>query len=76
MNGKLYVTEPRRLQILRVKTMGTVRDLGLNYEVVAGNGEQCFPGDVSRCGDGGQATQAKLIYPKGRGGLPLEGRRC
>ena len=65
MNGKLYITEPRKLQILRVKTMGTVRDLKDNFEVVAGTGMQCYPGDSNLCGDGGQAVQSKLIYPKG-----------
>jgi len=48
-----------------VKTMGPVRDLAQNYEVVAGTGEQCIPGDKDRCGDEGLATAARLFYPKG-----------
>jgi len=65
LDGKLYVSDHQTLRILRVKTMGPVRDLRRNYEVVAGNGEQCVPGDRDQCGDGGPATHAKLFYPKG-----------
>jgi len=65
LDGKLYVSDHQTLRILRVKTMGPVRDLTRNYEVVAGNGDQCVPGDIHQCGDGGPATHAKLFYPKG-----------
>jgi len=65
LDGKLYVSDHQTLRILRVKTMGPVRDLTRNYEVVAGNGDQCVPGDRQLCGDGGPAAQAKLFYPKG-----------
>ena len=30
-----------------------------------GTGERCLPGDADNCGDGGQATKARLSYPKG-----------
>jgi len=66
LDGKLYVSDYQTLRILRVKTMGPVRDLTRNYEVVAGNGDQCVPGDPHQCGDGRPATQAKLYYPKGQ----------
>jgi len=66
LDGKLYVSDHRTLRIVRVKTMGPVRDLTRNYEVVAGNGQQCVPGDIHRCGDGSPAIHAKLFYPKGR----------
>jgi len=42
-----------------------VQDPGLNGEVVVGSGERCIPGDLSNCGDGGPAKQAKLTHPKG-----------
>lgn len=32
--------------------------------MVAGTGEQCLPFD-ERCGDGGKATEATLMSPKG-----------
>jgi len=65
LDGKLYVSDHQTLRILRVKTMGPVRDLTRNYEVVAGSGQQCVPGDKQQCGDEGLATHAKLFYPKG-----------
>ena len=36
-----------------------------NSVVVVGTGERCIPGDVDACGDGGQAINARLSYPKG-----------
>ena len=65
LDGKLYLSDYHRRQILRVKTMGAVRDLMSNFEIVAGTGKQCTPGDRQHCGDGGLATEAKLYYPKG-----------
>ena len=64
-DGKLYISDYHSKQIVRIKTMGTVRELAQNYEVVAGTGEQCVPGEKDACGDGGLATQAKLMHPKG-----------
>ena len=65
LDGRLYVTDQQNLRIIRVKTMGAVRELTHNYEVVAGTGRQCVPGDDDRCGDEGPATGASLFYPKG-----------
>lgn len=65
LDGRLYITDQQNLRIIRVKTMGQARELAHNFEVVAGNGERCFPGDSNRCGDGGPATSARLTYPKG-----------
>lgn len=45
--------------------MGT-KELLQNAEVVAGTGEQCLPFDEARCGDGGKATEALLLGPKGK----------
>ena len=66
VDGRLYISDHKSLRIIRVKTMGPARDLSQNFEVIAGTGEQCVPGDRERCGDGGPATSARLFYPKGR----------
>jgi len=65
VDGKLYISDHQSLRILRVKTMGAVRDLAHNFEVIAGTGEQCVPGEKEMCGDNGPAVSAKLNYPKG-----------
>ena len=65
LDAKLYISDYMSRTILRVKTMGAVRDLQQNYEVIAGTGEQCTPGDALKCGDGGPAVRAKLYRPKG-----------
>lgn len=65
LDGKLYISDYQSKRILRVKTMGAVRDLTENMEVIAGTGGQCIPGDKRRCGDDGPAVQADLFYPKG-----------
>ncbi len=65
LDGKLYISDYQSRTILRVKTMGAVRDLKQNMEIIAGTGDQCVPGDRNKCGDGGPAKQAKLFYPKG-----------
>ena len=66
LDGRLYITDQQNLRIIRVKTMGAVRAITDNYELVAGTGQQCVPGDPDRCGDGAAATDARLFYPKGR----------
>ncbi|XP_076467550.1 teneurin-3-like isoform X4 [Babylonia areolata] len=65
VDGRLYISDFMSHKIIRIKTMGPVRSLLDNYEDVAGNGEECTPGEEDLCGDGGPAIQAKLRYPKG-----------
>ncbi|KAK6173150.1 hypothetical protein SNE40_016661 [Patella caerulea] len=65
VDGKLYISDYMFHKVIRVKTMGPVRDLRENLEDVAGNGEECTPGEVDLCGDGTTATLARLRYPKG-----------
>ncbi|XP_076447152.1 teneurin-m-like [Babylonia areolata] len=65
VDGRLYISDSMLHKIIRVKTMGPVRSLKDNFEDVAGNGEECTPGEEDLCGDGGPAIQAKLRYPKG-----------
>lgn len=36
-----------------------------NWEPVIGTGEKCLPGEADKCGDGGRAIDARLVYPKG-----------
>ena len=66
LDGKLYISDYQSKRISRVKTMGAVRELTKNVEVIAGTGDQCVPGDENQCGDQGPAMDAKLFYPKGR----------
>jgi hypothetical protein len=66
LDGKLYISDYESRRIIQVKTMGRVRALDGNFEVIAGNGEQCLPGEKEKCGDGGPASQARLMYPKGK----------
>lgn len=70
LDGKLYISDYQSKHILRVKTMGAVRDLAQNMEVIAGTGDQCVPGDRKKCGDGGSAKSADLFYPKGNTTYP------
>ena len=49
-----------------MKTMGPVRKLEENFEVIAGNGEECTPGESALCGDGNLAVKARLSHPKGK----------
>lgn len=65
LDGKLYISDHQSLRIVRVKTMGAVRELLHNSEVIAGTGDQCIPGDPERCGDDGAAVNSRLFYPKG-----------
>ena len=66
LDGKLYISDYQSKRIIRVKTMGAVRDLTQNMEIVAGTGDQCVPGDRHKCGDNSSAVNANLFYPKGR----------
>ena len=66
LDGKLYISDYQSKKILRVKTMGAVRDLTENMGVIAGTGDQCVPGDKNKCGDNGPAVNADLFYPKGK----------
>ena len=66
LDGKLYISDHESMQVTRVKTMGAVRDLSQNVEIIVGTGEQCVPGDPELCGDGGLGRNAKLFYPKGK----------
>ncbi|XP_022536740.2 teneurin-1 isoform X2 [Astyanax mexicanus] len=61
----LYVSDSSSRRVLRLKAVTEPRDLSRNAEVLAGNGEQCTPFHPNQCGDGGKATEASLISPRG-----------
>ncbi|XP_029114628.1 teneurin-3 isoform X2 [Scleropages formosus] len=65
VTGNLYVSDTNSRRIYRPKLLTGVKDLLQNGEVVAGTGEHCLPFDEARCGDGGKATEALLMGPKG-----------
>lgn len=69
VSGALFISDTNSRRIYRVRSLTGGRLLSDNAEVVAGTGEQCLPFD-ERCGDGGKATEATLMSPKGE---PLRG---
>ncbi|XP_054267852.1 teneurin-a-like isoform X4 [Macrosteles quadrilineatus] len=64
-DGRLYISDPERHQILRVLNLDSVPDPSINWEPAVGSGERCIPGDETSCGDEGPAISAKLAHPKG-----------
>lgn len=64
VSGALFISDTNSRRIYRVRSLAGGRLLSDNAEVVAGTGEQCLPFD-ERCGDGGKATEATLMSPKG-----------
>ncbi|XP_076362879.1 teneurin transmembrane protein Ten-m isoform X2 [Tachypleus tridentatus] len=65
VDGKLYISDPERHQVLRAISLKDIEDVSNNIEVVVGSGLKCLPGDKLLCGDGRSARDAKLSYPKG-----------
>lgn len=65
VSGALFISDTNSRRIYRVRSLTGGRLLSDNAEVVAGTGEQCLPFD-ERCGDGGKATEATLMSPKGK----------
>ncbi|XP_018334333.1 teneurin-a isoform X2 [Agrilus planipennis] len=64
-DGRLYISDPEKHQILRIITLDPTADPTVNSEPVVGSGERCIPGDESQCGDEGPAKHARLAHPKG-----------
>lgn len=64
-NGHLYISDPEKHQILRIKSLDNINNFQTNYEVVIGSGIRCLPRDSFNCGDGGSALEAHLSFPKG-----------
>ncbi|XP_062845098.1 teneurin-1 isoform X2 [Trichomycterus rosablanca] len=65
LSGSVYLSDAAGLKLLRLLSVNDVRDAGRNAEVVAGTGEKCTHPNLRECGDGGRATHASLLGPKG-----------
>ncbi|XP_063415376.1 teneurin-m-like isoform X2 [Mytilus trossulus] len=65
VDGRLYISDYMKYRIIKIATMGPVKDLKSNFEVVAGTGEECPPMALDKCGDGKLAKDARLVRPKG-----------
>ncbi|XP_030836336.1 teneurin-3-like isoform X2 [Strongylocentrotus purpuratus] len=65
LDGKVYLSDSQMRQVLRLRDHKDVPDINNNVVVVAGTGEACPPVDGRECGNNGEATQARLIAPKG-----------
>lgn len=65
VDGKLYISDPERHQVMRAINAIDPYDATKNVEVVVGTGVKCLPGDKHHCGDGRLGREAKLAYPKG-----------
>ncbi|KAH3713533.1 hypothetical protein DPMN_073325, partial [Dreissena polymorpha] len=65
VDSRLYIADYMNRRIIKVKTMGPVRNLEENFEVVAGTGDECTPGERDLCGDGKLALTARFLHPKG-----------
>lgn len=67
VDGRLYISDYSRRQILRLMKSESIENLKENYEVILGNGDYCTA-DFSRnltCGDDKLAKDVSLSYPKG-----------
>ena len=47
-------------------SLNQISEVENNWEPFIGNGQRCLPGESDSCGDGGQAKDARLSYPKGK----------
>ena len=64
-SGALYVADPEAHRIMEIIDTESPANPETNWRSLIGSGVRCLPGDEDRCGDGGPAAQARLIYPKG-----------
>ena len=67
VDGRLYIGDNQRRQILRLVKTDAIENLRENFEIVVGNGHYCaedFSENVN-CGDGALARDVSLSYPKG-----------
>ena len=67
IDGRLYVADYLRRQIIRVTKTDSIENLKDNYEVVVGDGQYCAMDATHNitCGDGLLAKDVSLSYPKG-----------
>ena len=51
-DDSIYMTNSESHQVWRILKVEDVESPLNNWEVVAGTGERCVPGDLNNCGDG------------------------
>ena len=67
VDGRLYITDNARRQIIRLVKIDSIENLRENYEIVVGDGQFCTldVGNNVTCGDELLAKDVSLSYPKG-----------
>ncbi|XP_038057022.1 teneurin-3-like isoform X1 [Patiria miniata] len=65
LTGVLYLSDGQTRQIYQIRKLANIPNVSSNLMLVAGTGTPCQPLDPDGCGDGGSATDAKLLDPKG-----------
>jgi teneurin len=67
VDGRLYITDNARRQIIRLTKIDSIENLRENYEIVVGDGQFCTPDVLNNvtCGDEQLAKDVSLSYPKG-----------
>ncbi|XP_022084804.1 teneurin-3-like isoform X2 [Acanthaster planci] len=65
LTGVLYLSDGQIRQIYQIRKLTDIPNISTNLMLVAGTGTPCQPLDPDGCGDGGMATDAKLLDPKG-----------
>ncbi|CAF1592934.1 unnamed protein product, partial [Adineta ricciae] len=67
VDGRLYISDYHRRQIIRLIKTESIENLRENYEIVVGDGQYCtldFIHNIT-CGDNQLAKDVSLSYPKG-----------
>ncbi len=67
VDGRLYISDYHRRQIIRLIKTDSIENLKENYEIVVGDGNYCTTDLVRNitCGDEQLAKDVSLSYPKG-----------
>src|SRR2546430_2573711 len=67
VDGRLYISDYHRRQIIRLIKIESIENLKTNYEIVIGDGNYCTIDFISNitCGDKQLAKDVSLSYPKG-----------
>ena len=65
LTSALYLSDGQTRQIYQIRNLKNIPNISSNLILVAGTGAPCLPADPDGCGDNGQATNAKLLNPKG-----------
>jgi hypothetical protein len=67
VDGRLYISDYSRRQIIRLIKTESIENLRTNYEIIIGNGDYCTIDLIANitCGDDKLAKDVSLSYPKG-----------